>query len=232
MMDGESGARRPAGEAILTRRSIRAYLLTPVEGAVVREILATASRAPSGNNIQPWRVYVTAGAAREGLSAAIIEAWRTEPEAHEQEYIYSLTEWREPYRTRRRVVGWGLYDLLGITKGDREGSRRQYERNFVFFDAPVGMIFTIERDLGRGSWLDLGMFLENIMTAARARGLDTCPEAALAPFHKVIRPRLDIPEEEIVVCGMALGHADERAPVNTLQTPREPVEGFARFFDI
>ena len=231
-MDGEGGARRPVDEAIASRRSVRAYLPTPVAGAVVREILATAACAPSGNNIQPWHVYVTAGAARERLSATIIQAWRTEPEAHVQEYVYSLTEWREPYRARRREVGWGLYDLLGIAKGDREGSRRQYERNFVFFDAPVGMIFTIERDLGRGSWLDLGMFIENVMTAARGRGLDTCPEAALATFHEVIRPLLGIPEEEVVVCGMALGHADERAPVNALRTPREPVEEFARFFDL
>jgi nitroreductase len=231
-MDGEGGARRPVDEAIASRRSVRAYLPTPVVGTVVREILATAARAPSGNNIQPWHVYVTAGAARDRLSATIIQAWRTEPEAHVQEYVYSLTEWREPYRARRREVGWGLYDLLGIAKGDREGSRRQYERNFVFFDAPVGMIFTIERDLGRGSWLDLGMFIENVMTAARGRGLDTCPEAALAPFHKVIRPLLGIPEEEVVVCGMALGHADERAPVNALRTPREPVEKFASFFDL
>jgi len=231
-MDGDGGGPGPVDAAIASRRSVRAYLPTPVDGAVVREILAVASRAPSGNNVQPWHVYVTAGAARERLSAAIVEAWRTEPEAHEQEYVYSLTEWREPYRGRRREVGWGLYDLLGVAKGDYEGSRRFYARNFVFFDAPVGMIFTLERDLGRGSWLDLGMFLENVMTAARGRGLDTCPQAALAPFHKVIRAQLGIPEAELVVCGMALGHADEGAPVNALKTPREPVEGFARFFGL
>ncbi len=218
-------------EAITSRRSVRAFLPDPVDETVVRHILEVAARAPSGSNTQPWKVYVVAGAAKERLSAVILKARRDDPpEAHRAEYFYYLRNWREPYHSRRRKIGWGLYGLVGIEKGDVEGSRRQHDRNFIFFDAPVGMIFTLDRDLEKGSWIDLGMFIDNIMLSARGQGLHTCSQAAFMDYHKVIRPELGIPEQEIVVCGLAIGREDTGKPENRLRTEREPVDRFTRFF--
>jgi len=146
-----------------------------------------------------------------------------------REFDYYPTQWAEPWLSRRRKIGFGLYGLLGIGKDDKAGMKRQTGRNFVFFDAPVGLIFTMDRSLGQGMFIDYGMFMANLMTAARARGLDTCPQAAFADYHKTIRETLGIPDNELVVCGMALGYADRDAPENRLQTEREPVAGFADF---
>ncbi|MDP2812057.1 MAG: nitroreductase [Rhodocyclaceae bacterium] len=216
-------------QAIETRRSIRAFLDTPVPPETVRRMLEVASRAPSGTNIQPWRVHVLAGAARDRLVAAVCRAFDDEPDAHSMEYDYYPEKFFEPYLSRRRKVGWDLYGLLGIVKGDTEGMSRQHRRNFEFFGAPVGLVFTIDRRLGRGSWLDVGMFMENVMIAARARGLDTCAQAAWAQFHRVIEAQLALPVDERVVCGMALGYAAPEAPVNALATERAPVGEFAVF---
>ena len=220
-------------QAITSRRSIRAYLPTPVPRQTIEEILAVASRAPSGTNTQPWKVYVLTGAARERLSSRICAA-HDDPAQRSQyteEYAYYPTEWRSPYVDRRRKVGWDLYSLLGIAKTDKERMHSQHARNYRFFDAPVGLIFTIDRVMQQGSWLDYGMFLQSIMVAARARGLDTCPQAAFTQFHRLISEELQLPAEEMVVCGMALGHADPKAIENTLVTEREPVAGFARFLE-
>jgi len=220
-------------QAITTRRSIRAYLPTPVPRQTIEEILAVASRAPSGTNTQPWKVYVLTGAARERLSARICAAHDdpAQRSQHTEEYAYYPTEWRSPYVDRRRKVGWDLYSLLGIAKTDKARMHSQHARNYTFFDAPVGLIFTIDRVMQQGSWLDYGMFLQSIMVAARARGLDTCPQAAFTQFHRLISEELQLPAEEMVVCGMALGHADPKAIENTLVTEREPVAGFARFME-
>ncbi|HSO07492.1 MAG TPA: nitroreductase [Pelomicrobium sp.] len=215
--------------AITSRRSVRRFLPTPVPRETVEDILAVASRAPSGTNTQPWRVVVVAGERRAALSRAIMLAYETEPDQHREEYHYYPLQWSEPYLSRRRKIGWDLYGLLGIAKEDKAGMHRQFGRNYVFFDAPVGLIFTIERSLERGSWLDYGMFLENVMIAARGRGLDTCPQAAFNRFHRVIAQELELQPEEMVVCGMSLGYADPDAPENRLVTEREPVSGFARF---
>jgi nitroreductase len=215
--------------AITSRRSIRGFLPRPVPRATVEEILAVASRAPSMTNTQPWRVYVLQGAARDRLVAETTAA-HARGEQPEAEYAYYPSEWRSPFIDRRRQIGWALYGLLGIGKGDREATARQHRRNYEFFGAPVGMIFTLDRSLGLGSYLDLGMFMQNIMTAARARGLDTCPQAAFKTYHAIIRRQLGIPENELVVCGMALGYADPDEPANRLESPREPVEGFASFY--
>ncbi|WP_374676460.1 nitroreductase [Ideonella sp.] len=217
--------------AISSRRSIRAYLPTPVPRETVAEILSVASRAPSGTNTQPWKVHVLAGDARRRLSARIRAVYddAEQRQQHTEEYAYYPTEWRSPYIDRRRKVGWDLYGLLGIGKADKVRMHAQHGRNYDFFDAPVGLIFTIDRVMQQGSWLDYGMFLENIMVAARARGLDTCPQAAFTQFHRVIAEALALSPEEMVVCGMALGHADPGAVENSLVTEREPVEGFARF---
>ena len=147
------------------------------------------------------------------------------------EYDYYSDVWREPYLARRRQTGWGLYGVLGIPKGDREASRAYQGRNFEFFGAPVGLIFTIDRDLARGAWLDYGMFLQSIMVAARAEGLETCPQAAFCIFHDTIQQMLAIPETEMVVCGMALGYCRHRGQVNTFRTDREPATGFTTILD-
>jgi len=213
--------------AITTRRSVRGFLPRPVPRATVAEILAVASRAPSGTNTQPWKVRVLAGEAKDRLSRAVAAAYDA-GEAH-PEFHYYPTKWFEPYLARRRKIGWDLYGLLGIGRGDKARMHAQHRRNFLFFDAPVGMIFTIDRDLELGSWLDYGMFLQNIMVAARARGLDTCPQAAWMEFPKTIAAGLRLPESEQVVCGMSLGYADPDPPESRLVTEREPVSGFARF---
>ena len=219
--------------AIITRRSVRAFLATPVPTDTVRDILRVASRAPSGTNTQPWRVTVLTGRARAELSRRVGEAYDDPAQSgtHDQEYAYYPTRWVSPYIERRRKIGWDLYGLLGIGKTDHQRMHRQHARNFRFFDAPVGLIFTIDRVLERGSWLDYGMFLQNVMVAARARGLDTCPQAAWTTFHRVIHEFLQLPANEMVVCGMSLGVADPQAIENTLVTEREPVEQFARFLD-
>jgi nitroreductase len=219
--------------AITTRHSVRAFLDTPVPAETVREILRVASRAPSGTNTQPWKVTVLTGRSRAELSRRIGEAYDDPAQraACREEYAYYPTRWVSPYLERRRKIGWDLYGLLGIGKTDYGRMHRQHARNYKFFDAPVGLIFTIDRMLERGSWLDYGMFLQNIMVAARVRGLDTCPQAAWATFHRLIEEFLQLPEGEMVVCGMSLGVADPQAIENTLVTVREPVEQFARFLE-
>jgi nitroreductase len=222
--------------AITSRRSVRAFLPTPVPRATIEEILAVASRAPSGVNTQPWKVTVLTGRAKEELSRRILaehdaRAAAGSTGADVGEYDYYPTEWQPPYIDRRRKIGWDLYGLLGIGKGDKARMHAQHGRNYTFFDAPVGLIFTIDRILRQGSWLDYGMFLQNIMTAARARGLDTCPQAAFIGFYNLIEEHLQLPRTEMVVCGMSLGYADESKPENRLVTEREPVSGFARFVE-
>jgi nitroreductase len=223
---------RDADEAIATRQSIRAFLPDrPVPRATVEEILRVAARAPSGTNVQPWKVHVVAGEVRDELSRRVIAAFDDPEEAkrHTREYAYYPEKWVSPYIERRRRIGWDMYGLLGIGKGDYERTHRQHARNFAFFDAPVGLFFTIGRVLERGSLLDTGMFVQNVMTAARARGLDTCPQAAWLEWHRIVAEVAGIPDDELLVCGMSLGWADTAAKVNTLVTAREPVEGFATF---
>lgn len=216
-------------DAITSRRSVRAFLPTPVPRETVEHILKVARRAPSGTNTQPWKVRVLAGAAKDRLCEAVLHAYETEPEKHAYSYKYYPAEIPEPYISRRRKVGWDLYGLLGINKGEREKTHAQHARNYLFFDAPVGLIFTIDKVLEQGSWLDYGMFLENVMVAARGQGLHTCPQAAWVQYHRVVIDVLAIPDTEEMVCGMALGHEDVNAPENALRTGREPVSGFASF---
>lgn len=224
------GGANPVDQAIATRRSVRAFLPEPVPLEMVEELLTLASRSPSGSNIQPWKVRVVAGESRERLSRAILEALdRDGYEKHKREWNYYPVNWREPYLARRRKIGWDLYGLLGIEKGDFENTEKQRRRNYEFFGAPVGMIFTLDEDLEIGSWLDLGIYIGALTIAARGRGLDTCPQAAFADFHAVIREQLGIPQNEIVICGMALGRADPDAPENRLVTERAPASEFATF---
>jgi nitroreductase len=217
--------------AITSRASIRAFLPTPVPQETVVDILRVASRAPSGTNTQPWKVTVLTGGALKSLAAKVFAAFDDPAVAatHTEEYAYYPTEWRSPYIDRRRKVGWDLYGLLGIQKTDKARMHAQHGRNYAFFDAPVGLMFTIDRVMQQGSWLDYGMFLQNIMVAARARGLDTCPQAAFTPFHKIILEHIEAPVSDMLVCGMSLGWADPEAVENSLVTDREPVEGFTHF---
>jgi nitroreductase len=218
-------------EAIISRRSVRAFLPDLVDDATIRDILTVASRAPSGTNMQPWKVYVVKGEVKQTLSDAILNSGIRAEKAEWDEYRYYPDQFFEPYLTRRRANGFGLYGALGIGRREVDKMRAQHDRNFIFFDAPIGMIFTIDRRLNQGSWIDYGMFLENIMIAARARGLHTCPQAAFAPYHRQIRPVLGISEEEIVVCGMALGHEDTSKPESTFRTDRAPLEEWVRFVE-
>ena len=218
-------------EAITTRRSVRAFLPTPVPRTTVERILAVAARAPSGTNTQPWKVYVLTGASLKSLSERVVAAYDDPEERtlHTEEYAYYPTEWRSPFIDRRRKVGWDLYTLLGIAKTDKERMHAQHRRNYRFFDAPVGLMFTIDRTMRQGSWLDFGMFLQSVMVAARGHGLDTCPQAAFTQFHRIIMESLGAPDNEQLVCGMSLGVADPDAIENSLVTEREPVANFATF---
>jgi nitroreductase len=216
--------------AMRDRRSIRAFTAEPVTRGQVEQILDAARWAPSGSNIQPWQVDVVTGATRDALCADLLaaHAMPDDPMAHE-EYRYYPAQWREPYLARRRATGWGLYGLLGIGRADKVAMARQLARNFTFFDAPVGLLFSIDRDLEVGSWFDYGMFVQNVMLAARAIGLETCPQQAFARYHRIVRRHVDLPESRVLICGMALGHPDRDAPENALRTERETVAGFSRF---
>ncbi len=224
-------ARAAVDAAITSRHSMRAFLPTEVPRETIEEILQIAARAPSGTNTQPWQVHVLTGQAKERLSDRIIKAHADPVEAanHREEYAYYPSQWASPYIDRRRKVGWDLYGLLGLGKTDREGMHKQHARNYRFFDAPVGLMFSIDRLMQQGSWLDYGMFLQNIMVAARARGLHTCPQAAFTQFHRLIADELQFGPEQMLVCGMALGFADPLAIENSLVTDRAPVTEFARF---
>ena len=218
--------------ALTSRRSVRAFLPTPVPRDTIETLLQVASRSASGTNIQPWRVHVLTGEAKERLSSRIIEAF-DDPEVaktHTSEFPIYPAEWVSPFIDRRRKVGWDLYTLLGIKKGDFERTHQQHARNYRFFDAPVGFIFTIHHTLAYAQWLDYGMFLGNVMTAARALGLHTCPQVAFTQFHRVIAEVLALPPEEKLLCGMALGFEDTSAVENSLRTERAPVSEWATFY--
>ena len=225
----------PVDQAITSRMSVRAFLPDTVPRETLMQVLDVASRAPSGVNTQPWKVYVLQGATRDALVSKVCaahDAVRADPAlaAHYQEaYPYYPEKWVSPYIDRRRENGWGLYGLLGIGQGDKDKMHAQHQRNYHFFDAPVGLMFTIDRVLGRGSLLDYGMFLQSIMVAARGHGLHTCPQAAWNGFAKIILPHIGAGEEEMLVCGMALGYADPSALVNSFHTPRESASQFTHF---
>ena len=223
--------------AITSRMSARAFLSRPVQREMIEHILEVASRAPSGTNTQPWKVYVLQGASRDALVQKVCaahDALRADPtlaSEYREAYDYYPEKWVSPYIDRRRENGWSLYGLLGITKGDKDKMHAQHQRNFRFFDAPVGLMFTLDQIMGRGSLVDYGMFLQNIMVAARGHGLHTCPQAAWNGFAKIILPHIGAGEQEMLVCGMSLGYADPADPVNDFHTPREPVSSFTHWLE-
>ncbi len=216
-------------EAITSRKSVRRFLNKAVPKETIEHILEVSARAPSGHNIQPWKVYVVAGEARNALCADIMKAAETEPEKHQPEYDYYPTEWHEPFLGRRRKLGFELYESMGIKRDDKAARENQMLRNYLFFDAPVGIFVTSDRRLATGTWLDMGMFIENILIAARGQNLHTCGQAAFTWYHELIKKHVGYADNEILLCGIALGYEDTDAPENKLITEREPVENFTKF---
>ena len=217
----------PVIDAVVNRRSVRRFLSTPVPLDAVKAILSASSRAPSGTNVQPWHVHVVTGATRANLSRAVTQA--AEAGERSNEYPYAPAPLGEPYISRRRKVGYDLYKLYGIARDDFAGRKQAMLRNFEFFGAPVGLFFTMEKNLLFGSWLDCGMFMQNVMILARAHGLETCPQQAWCEYGRVVHDQLGIPDTHVVVSGMALGHPDPDAPENTLISDRVSVDDFAVF---
>ena len=228
---------RYVDDAICSRHSVRAFLDTPIETQVIKDILAVASRAPSGTNTQPWKVYVVTGQKRAELISRVcsaqIELYQNPELAaqYKETFAYYPETWISPFIDRRRENGWGLYGLLGIQKTEREKMAAQQLRNFQLFDAPVALCFTVNKIMGIGAKMDISMMIQNVMVAAKARGLDTCPQAAWNHFHAIVLDVLDAPENEDLVCTVALGYADPNHIVNTFITPREPVENFTVFVE-
>jgi nitroreductase len=224
-------------EAIRTRMSVRSFKPDAVPRTVLSEILELAGRAPSGTNAQPWKVYVLQGTPLKELVAKVCaahDALRADPALaaqYSEPYDYYPSQWVSPYIDRRRENGWGLYGLLGIGKGDKDKMHAQAQRNYRFFDAPVGMMFTVDRVMGRGSLLDYGTFMQNLMLAARARGLHTCPQAAWNSFGSIVLPHIGAGEQEMMVCGMALGYANPDEVVNTFYTPRVGVDSYTKWLE-
>lgn len=213
------------------RHAVRAFIDRAVPRPLLEDLLRTAARAPSGTNIQPWRVNVLQGAARQRLVDAVCAAYDADDTSHAAEYAIYPEPFFEPYLSRRRKLGTTLYGLLGIGKENKSGMRAQLRRNFEFFGAPVGLVFSIDRRMALGSWVDYGTFLQNVMLAARARGLDTCPQYAWLNYHRIIAGQLGFGEQEQLVCGMSLGYADTGAVENQLRSERAALEDFVSFHE-
>ena len=224
-------------QAIDSRQSTRDFLPTAVPKETIIHLLELAARAPSGTNTQPWKVYVLQGASRDALVDKVCAAGdqiRANPDLaaeYKEAYDYYPEKWVSPFIDRRRENGWGLYGLLGITKGDKDKMHAQQQRNFKFFDAPVGLMFTLDKVMGRGSLVDYGMFMQNLMIGARGHGLATCPQAAWNGFAKIILPHIGAGPDEMLVCGMSLGYPNTEALVNTFRTPRVAVSSFTTWLD-
>jgi nitroreductase len=213
--------------AVAGRKSIRRFLPDPVDKQLILSVLGAASRAPSGQNMQPWQVHVVTDQAREALCQVVTAA--ADAGERSDEYAYFPKEIQEPYLSRRRKVGYDLYAVYGIERDDLAGRKRALLRNFQFFDAPVGLFFTMRRDWGYGAWIDIGMYMMNVITLARAAGLETCCQQAWSEYGQAVRRVLDIPETDVIVSGMAIGYADLAAQENSLVTERAPLEQFVQW---
>ncbi|HYM34639.1 MAG TPA: nitroreductase [Steroidobacteraceae bacterium] len=216
-------------EAIDTRMSCRAFLNKPVPVATVRAILETAKRAPSGGNLQPWIVHLLVGAALDEFRAIIRAKLPTQPRGEGTEYDVYPRNITEPYVSRRFKCGEDLYATINVPREDKAERIKQFARNYEFFGAPVGLFFSIDRQMGNCQWADLGMFMQNIMLLAREHGLHTCPQEAWAGWHKTVREYLQLPANFMFFCGMALGYRDESAPINRLRTDRADLSEFVTF---
>lgn len=211
-------------EAVARRKSIRQFRSDPVDDAVLRDLLQQAARAPSGGNVQPWRIYVL-----NGDSMTRFREFIADKEIETGEYdIYPANLW-EPYRTNRFAIGEAMYATIGIAREDKAGRFAQFARNRDFFGAPAGLFCFIDRRMGPPQWSDLGMFLQTFMLLAQEAGLDTCPQEYWSVFHSSVREFVGAPPEELLFCGMAIGHADLDAPINSLQSERMPLDEWAQF---
>jgi nitroreductase len=217
-------------EAMRARVSTRAFLDRPVDRTTVEAILEAARWAPSGTNTQPWQVAVVTGTTKRRITEALVAA-RTAGEPERPDYRYYPEKWEEPYRSRRLACGLALYRALGIGREDADRRIKAWNNNYSFFGAPVGLFFFLDRTLAQGSWVDMGMFLQNVMLAARAFDLATCPQAALAEYPDIVRRLLNVPDTRALVCGMSLGYPDTAAPVNNFRTARESVANFTRWYE-
>ena len=211
---------------VTERSSKRNFLPDPVNIDIVKDIIQDASRAPSGTNTQPWKVTCVTGETKKKLTNAVLEAAETGNGSLEYEYMPSKL--KEPYISRKRAVGYALYELYGIKRDDYPARKAAMLRNFEFFGAPVGLFFRMDRELLYGSWLDVGMFMQNVMILARGKGLETCPQQAWCEFGPIVHKVLDIPDDEIIISGMSMGYAS-KAPENTLVSERMPLDDFATF---
>jgi len=228
-LQGDIAPANAAEAAILSRRAVRGFLPTPIDRADIEHLLDVAARAPSGTNMQPWRAIALAGEPLDSFREALAQAALDGSETEARDYQYYPDPFFEPYQARRRKIGWDLYGHLGIGRGETAKMRAQMAHNLRFFGAPVGLVCVIDRRLEIGSWIDYGMFLQNIAIAARARGLDTCHMAIFAQFPGTIRRLLGLDTSEVIVCGVAIGHEDPDAPANRLRTERVPAAGFTDF---
>lgn len=219
-------------EAIETRITTRAFLDKPVSGEVLRQILETAKRAPSGGNLQPWHVWVLAGEPMARFKALIKEKMAVSPRGEGTEYHIYPPELKEPYKARRFKCGEDMYATIGVPREDKFGRLLNFARNFEFFGAPAAFFFAIDRTMQQGQWADLGMFMQSIMLLAREHGLHTCPQEAWAIWHKTAGEFFSIPPELMLFCGMGIGHMDEAHPINTLRTERAPLAEFATFVGV
>ena len=217
-------------EAVNSRRSMRVFKSDPVAKADIEWIIENANRSASNGNLQPWKLYVTMGAARKRLSAAILSAMDAGDNGPGAEYNVYPQEMTPVYDARRKLVGKQLYTLLGVPRGDAAGMMKQFRKNYEFFDAPVGMILSVEKRMGNGQWIDCGIFLDQLMLLAREKGLHTCPQAAFSRYQHVVRRELKIPDDQTVICGLALGHADPDVVPNSLITDRAPIQDFTTWF--
>lgn len=214
--------------AIQARKSIRAFTKQAVSQDKIREMLEVSQRAPSGTNTQPWHVYVCTGDVKQAITDDVLDLARAGKASKYEDHDYYPPVWQDVHRERRRAVGWGLYGLLGIQKGDREGSARQGARNFQFFDAPIGLFVTIDSYMARGNWADVGMYIQTLMLAAKGVGLDTCAQAAWIQFQEPIYRHLGISEDQELVTGMSIGYADSTAIENSLVSEREELDKIVR----
>ena len=216
-------------EAILSRRSIRAFTEQPVSKEKIENVLSISQRSPSGTNTQPWHAYVCTGEVRDAIVKDVCELFDSGQASSYAEYDYYPEKWNELHTSRRRKIGWDLYGLVGIQKGDRKRTAAQARRNYCFFDAPVGIFFTTDAYLGKGSWSDVGLYMQTVMLAARGEGLHTCPQAAWITFQEPIFKHLNIPSTQVLVSGMALGYEDTSAVENTLVSVREELENVIHY---
>ena len=216
-------------EAITSRRSIRGFLDTPVPADTIRRVLTTAARAPSGGNVQPWQIQVVAGEPLAQLKATMLKKVEELPAGEGSEYDIYPKELVSPYRDYRFKLGEDMYGHIGIPRDDKAGRKRWFARNFQFFGAPMALYCTLDRRMGPPQWSDCGMFLQTVMLLLRGEGLDSCPQECWSIYPKTIGAFLELPPEQMLFCGMAIGYADPNEAANKLYADRAPLDAFVKF---